>query len=501
MAEERYNEIRRGTIRERLAFVARDSVVYGSAGALSAMINLLLLPFLTRLFEKAEFGALDSMLVLGAAVVAFIIMGQDSSIARYFYETEDVEERKQIVSQALLTELVIGAVIVAAAWLFAAEILDTVYGIPQYGDVFRWMIASFPFLILVRFASNLMKWTFARYRFVVISFGSVISFLLIALLNVAYFEMGIRGYFLAQVIAYGVFGLIGLWYSRDYITMPRGFAHGREMLSYGGPYMVTAVAGCLIPAIDRVMITNFIGLESTALYGIGYRYAFLMMLPINAFMAAWVPFTLAIYKESNAEETYNRGLLLMTTGLSVLSVVMLAVIEPIIDLVAGESYLPGYVVALPLMLALIIQTISHIAGVGIALSKRTRFTMYGYIIGVVSSAVLIWVLVQEIGILGAAIGALLGRLVQAAAYVWFAYQVYPIRFAMMRPATMVCLTAGAGLAMQGVVFDAVAVQVAYRGAVVGTFALLTWYALFNREERDKAVALVRERLSGATAEP
>ena len=84
MAEERYKEIRRGSIRDRLAFVAKDSVLYGSAAALSAMINLLLLPFLTRLFEKEEFGALDSMLVLGAAVVAFVTMGQDSSIARYF---------------------------------------------------------------------------------------------------------------------------------------------------------------------------------------------------------------------------------------------------------------------------------------------------------------------------------------------------------------------------------------------------------------------------------
>jgi len=500
MAEERYKEIRRGSIRDRLAFVAKDSVLYGSAAALSAMINLLLLPFLTRLFEKEEFGALDSMLVLGAAVVAFVTMGQDSSIARYFYETEDTHERKQIVAQGMLTQFVIGVGIVSGCWFFAAEILDAVYGIPEYGDVFRWMVASFPFLLLVRFSSNLLKWTFARYRFIVISFGSSIAFLLLALLNVVYFDMGIRGYFLAQVLGYGVFGLLGVWLCREHFAVPKHFAKGREMLSYGGPYMVTAVATCLIPAVDRVMITNFLGLESTSLYGIGYRYAFLLMLPINAFLASWVPFSLAIYKESDAQETYNRGLLLMTAALSLLSVVMLSVIEPVIGLVAGPSYLPGQVATLPLLLAILVQTVSLVAGVGISLSKQTRFTMYGYLIGVLSSALFIWLLVQQIGILGAAVGALLGRLVQAVAYVGFAYRVYPIRFALRRPAAMVVLVGAAGLSMQQVSLEAPMLQASYRLGVVALFAVAVWFALFDRDERTKAANLIRGYLAKEPAE-
>lgn len=490
MSEERFKQLRAGSIRQRLAFVAKDSVVYGGAGALSAMLSLFILPIVTRMFATDEYGALDSMTVIGAAFVAFIIMGQDSSIARYFYETEDVDERKQIISQALFTELVICTVVTALVWINAAALLDALFGIPQYVDIFRIFVLSFPFVVLVRFSSNLLKWTFNRNRFVLIAFGSSVTVISLTLLFLVKFEMGMRGFYLGQVTGYALFAVLGLWFCRGYLELPRGFAHGKNMLSYGGPYMVTAVATCLIPALDRVMITNFLGLESTGLYAIGYRYAFMLMLPIQAITAAWVPFTLAIYKETNAEETYNRGLILMTAGLVSLSVVMVSMVEPIIELVASARYLPGHIVALPLMLGLVIQNISHIAGVGISLSKQTRFTMYSYVIGVLASALFIWLLVRPFGILGAAYGALLGKLAQSVSYVAFAYAVYPIRFGMTRPIAMVVLMAAAGLALQWVALDGLAMLIAYRTAVVVVFITLIWFAMFNAAERERATETV-----------
>lgn len=490
MSEERFKQIRAGSIRERLAFVAKDSVVYGGAAALSSMLNLLLLPFLTRLFSNAEYGALDNMMVLGTAFIAFIIMGQDSSIARFFYETEDPEERKQIVSQALLTEFVLCALVTTTVWINAAALLEAVFGMGQYTDVFRIWVLSYPFLVLVRFSSNLLKWTFSRFQFVTITLGSAATFIFVTLLYVFKFELGMRGYFFGQLTAYGIFAILGLWFCRKHFTMPRGFDHGKKMLSYGGPYMVTAVAGCLIPALDRVMITNFIGLDATGLYAIGYRYAFMLMLPMQAIMNAWIPFTLAIYKESNAEETYNRGLVLMTAGFSLLSVVMVSMVEPVIELVASARYLPGHIVALPLMLGLVIQSISHTAGIGISLSKQTRFTMYSYLIGVLASAICIWFLVQPFGILGAAYGALLGKLAQSLSYIGFGYAVYPMRFGMKRPGAMVVLTAGAGLAMQLVSIDGLALLIAYRAAIVALFVTLIWFVMFNANERDRAAETV-----------
>jgi O-antigen/teichoic acid export membrane protein len=254
---------------------------------------------------------------------------------------------------------------------------------------------------------------------------------------------------------------------------------------------VTNVATCLIPALDRAMITNFLGLESTGHYAIGYRYAFMMMLPIQAFMNSWIPFTLSIYKEDDAEQTYNRGLILMTAGLSLLVVVMISLVEPVIELVASARYLPGHIVALPLMIGLVLQAISHLAGLGISLSKQTRYTMYGYLIGVAASAVFIYLLVRPFGILGAAYGVLLGRAFQSFSYVFFAYRVYPLRFAMKRPAVMVAFTAVAGFTLQAVEIEPVFLLIAFRTVVVLLFSTLIWFAMFDRDERDKAVTIAR----------
>jgi O-antigen/teichoic acid export membrane protein len=190
----------------------------------------------------------------------------------------------------------------------------------------------------------------------------------------------------------------------------------------------------------------------------------------------------------------------MTAGLVVVSVIMISMVEPIIELVASARYLPGHVVALPLMLGLVIQNISHIAGVGITLSKQTRYTMYSYIVGIVASAGSIWLLVQPFGILGAAYGALLGKIAQSISYVAFAYKVYPMRFGMLRPAAMVLLAAGTGLALQLVAIEATGALIAYRVAVVALFMTLVWFAMFNASERQRTVQTVMGYLGRGSSE-
>ena len=78
MTEERYKEIRRGSIRERLAFVAKDSVLYGSAAALSASVAVsvagqiafvgLIVTHILRLTVRREHRSLLPLAIIGGAL-------------------------------------------------------------------------------------------------------------------------------------------------------------------------------------------------------------------------------------------------------------------------------------------------------------------------------------------------------------------------------------------------------------------------------------------------
>lgn len=501
MTESHHQRLRASTVRQRLQFLVKDSALYGTAAALSRMLTLLILPVLTRLLSNAEYGALDAMTVLGASYLAFIIMGQDSALARYYYESEDPDERKQIITQAFVIELVLCVGMTALAWFSAELVLAELYGIEQYTDVFRILVLSLPLALLVRFSSNLLRWTFARYEFVIIAFGSSGAIMLITLVFVLGFDQRIEGVYHAQVVGNALFAVLGIWFCRKHFAWPRGLDFARPLLRYGAPYMVVGVATCVLPTLDRVFVTRYLGLDATGVYAIGYRYAFLLMLPVQAFLSAWVPFSLSIYKEPTAEATYNRVLTLFIAGTALLSVAMVAVAEPLIELVASARYLRGSIVVLPILLALVVQTGSFITGIGVDLSKKTHFSMLSYFIGIGASALFIWLLVERLGLLGVGIGVFCGRSVQAIAYTAFAHMVYPLRLKWKRPVVVIGISGLAGALMQ---LDpgSLALQIPYRAMLVSSLALVIWFAMLAKAERERALAwagdYARRRSSGGT---
>jgi O-antigen/teichoic acid export membrane protein len=495
MSKHHSQQIRAGSIRQRLQFLAKDSALYGGAASLSKALNLLILPILTRLFSNAEYGALDIMTVCGAIFIAFVIMGQDSAIARFYYEYEDTDTRKQIISQAILIEIILCVIVTAVAWLSAEHILGTIFNIPEYTDTFRILVLSFPFVVTVRFSSNLLRWTFARYQFITIAFGSSVAVVAFTLLFVIVFDLGMRGVFAAQIVGNAAFAALGLYFCRQHFALPRGFRFGRELLQYGFPYMVVALVPCLIPAIDRAFISRYLGLDILGAYAIGFRYAFLIILPIQAFLSAYMPFAFSIFREPTAPETYNRVLTFVVPGLALVAIALTAIAEPVIELVASARYLPGYVVVVPILMGLVVQMTAQVIGIGIDLSKKTHFHLLTQLISITASALFIWLLIEPFGILGVGCGLLLGKIAYAIAFTTFAYRVYPLRFQWKRPATVILLATAAGAMMQAVQLDTVLLQVSYRCAVMLAFSTVIWFVMLGRADRAKAVSILREYLN------
>lgn len=435
-----YRAVRKASIGQRLLFLTKDSFLYGGVWALSRVLALFTVPILTRLFSTEAYGAMDAIAVVGSLFVAIMTMGQDSALARFYYETEEIEEKKEIISQSLLMELVICVFVTSLLFLSSEVIVTQVVKAPEYSMEFRLLVASYPFVILFQFFQNLCKWTFARRKFIFLTVGSGMSVLFLTLILVPGVGLGVSGVFLAQLLGMALFGLWGMFICRDLLVLPRHFRYGWEMLHFGWPSMMVAVISAMIPAFDRVLITHFLGLEAMGLYALGFKLAFLMSLPITAFQTAWGPFMLALYKEDNAPETYNKVLVYYTCVISLLGFCFVALAEPVTILIASGRYRDSSVVIFPLVFALMIESIAWIMGIGIDLSKKTYASILSYLIGLASTGLMIWLLIHPLGILGVAIGVLFGRFLMGISYVVFAYHFYPLRFVWKKPFAILLLT-------------------------------------------------------------
>lgn len=467
----------------RLLFLFRDLLLYGGAWTLSKMMALLTIPILTRVFSSAEYGIIDAITVLGSISVAFITMGQDSAVARFYYDTEDPAERREIISQALFIQIALCGMVIVGLLFAADSIIQWMIKRPGYVKAFYVLIVSYPFMILFQFFQNLSKWMFNRSLFIFLSVGSNFSLLVLIFLLVSVFDLGVMGVFYAQLLSFGLLAFLGLFACRKYLVLRWNFSYRWRMLRFGCPYMFVAVAGMMIPALDRMFITRSLTLEMLGYYAVGYKTAFLVSLPITAFQTAWGPFMFATYKEPNAIENFNKVLIYYTAFISLLGYCLVATAEPLIMFLASSRYLEGSVVVLPLVFSLIIESIAWIMGIGIDLSKKTYGNAISYAIGGIVSGITIWMMIERYGFSGVAYGVMFGRIAQAITYVVFAYQVYPLRFAWKNPGIILLLTFVSAVLFQMISLPAPLYHIAFRFGSLIMLTGIVWGWVLSPEER------------------
>lgn len=423
-----YKEIQEQSTNKRLKFLLKDSVLYGGANAFAKLFSIFTVPILTRVFSREGFGIIDGIGIFAALFTPIILMGMNSAIARFFYETDDEEEKKQIISQGLLVQMILAVVICFFLYIASPKLLTWFFATPRYTPLFRIVILSIFFSVPVMFSQNLLKWTFSRARFLVISLGAGILTILLILLYVLVFKLGVAGVFLAHLSSNLFFAILGLFFTRKHLCFPRQLKYVRPMLKFGWPLMFVALIPALIPSVDRYFIINYISFEMLGIYAVALKIANILQLPVMGFQTAWGPFALAIYREKNSGETYNKIFLYYAILLTSMALIIVLLVKPLIIIFASGKYLSALKLVMPLVFAVVIDSLSWISGIGISLSKKTIFKTISYAITLVTSLAAIWLLIKPFGLMGVVYGILISKVVLTFSKTLFAYKLYPIRF-------------------------------------------------------------------------
>lgn len=483
----------------RLGFLLKDSALYGGAAAISKSFALITFPLLARHFSVADYGVLDYFLVLASFLAILFIFGQDSAVARYFYEHEVTAERRQIISQSLVFQLAGLALLLPLLWWGAGWLTGMMIETPDSVRLFRIVLLQMPFLLLINFSQNLLKWTFARTRFLTMSLVFTVVQASLLVVAVLVFDAGIEEVLLVSLSTSTVFGLLGLFFVRHWLTRPRDFRRLREMLPFAIPYGVICVVGAFSPTLERTFTDQLLGAENLGLYAAGTKIAMLIGLVVSAFQTAWGPFSLSLYKQADAVHTYNWVLKLFAMGMCVIVFVLTLIAQPLIHLLASERYAGAVVVVFPLAMGLAVQATSWITEIGIGIAKRSYLNLYAYASAVGATLASILLLAPVLGLLGVGLGVMLGHIVKAIISSWLAQRAYPLQWHYEPVALVLSMTLILGLVSTwvGYHWGAIAHAMAL-GISLIVVIVAGWGMLLNPSERQRVAAFVRLRLARST---
>jgi O-antigen/teichoic acid export membrane protein len=479
----------------RMSFLLKDSVIYGGAAAISKSFSIITFPLIARHFSTAEYGIIDLFGVVATLIGIMVVFGQDSAVARYFYEYEETDDRQQLISQSILFQLSFSLVVVAGLLLWAKPMSDFLVNEPNALVYLKIVILQSPLFCLMNFSQNLLKWTFQRNQFLFISLGSTFLSVLLLLAGFYLIDIGIEGLLWIGFINYSIFGLLGLWLVRTWLVIPRNLYFMKELLIYAFPIGVMCVVGAFLPTLERWLTSHLLGLEELGLYGVGIRIATIVTLFVGAFQTAWGPFSLSLYKQSNAIETYNLVLKGFVLVMVPAALFLGAASLPVISMFATERYVAGAVVVFPLAMALVIQATGWITEIGIGISKRSYLHFYAYVAYVIVTVAGIYILAPMFGLVGVATGVILGHMAKTCIVSWLAQAVYPLAWCYEILLTYFILAfalGGVGLFLY-IQFSAELGSVAYFIFSIIAF-FLGVFILFSKKERERIVLLVSEKI-------
>ena len=157
------------SIKDKLKFLLKDSLFFGGLRAISMLFPLLTIPLLTRYFSVENYGLYDSLLVLGSFISSILVFGQDSAVARWFYQVEDLNSKRKIVSESLIIQLVFTILIIPTLLIYRAELAGFYLKNSNYGQFVLLILVYGVLLLLNNFTINILKWTYDRKKYAIIS--------------------------------------------------------------------------------------------------------------------------------------------------------------------------------------------------------------------------------------------------------------------------------------------------------------------------------------------
>ena len=378
-----------------------STAAYQAASLLAGLIAVVTLPLYTRHVGIDRYGYAENILVAVILMSILLRFGLGEALVRWWYDDEDPVRRERLARGVTGTVLASTTVVGLLGLAFAGPLSELLLDVREptlfaYGVLGMWAFTNLEVVYALLRAED------RRRAYLTSSIANVVLTVALTVVLVVVFDEGARGLVLGNYAASAVV-LIGLWcIPPRRIGLPRpGML--RPLLRYGLPTVPADASVFALNVVDRTWLQHAQGVEQVSLFSASVKVATVVIVVVRGFQAAWPPLAYSIVDDDEARRFYAvvTSAYIAVIGLAVAGLTLLG--RPIVDVLTAADFHGAYR-ALP-WLALgwalygLVLVFTVIAG-------RARVTTRNFpaaLAGLVTNVVLLALLIDPLGIRGAAI--------------------------------------------------------------------------------------------------
>jgi len=412
------NHLFRLRSRDIIAKLAGQTAVYGLSSIIGRLLNYLLTPLLTRVFNQGDYGIITELYSYSGFFMVLFVYGMETAFFRYIKQAQQAERVYSTIMWSLLASTLLFTGLLT---LFAPQIAALIQ-YPNHPEYIVWFafILGLDALTAVPFARLRYEekaWRFAGIRLfnIAVNIVLVLFFLVYcpahaqhnAFIGELYQpHVGIGYVFIANLIA-SICTLLLLFPELLKIQLRFDAALWKQMMRYALPLVVVGFAGIVNEMLDRVILKYLLPYNMATnqamlgVYGACYKLSILMSLFTQSFRFAAEPMFFSHSGTQSAPKLYADSMkYFVVAGMVIFMGVMFFL--DFFQHFIGKSFREGLAVVPFLLLANLFLGMYYNLSIWYKLTNKTQIGAYISVGGALITILLNVLLVPWFGYMGAA---------------------------------------------------------------------------------------------------
>ena len=450
----------------------RDIGVYAIGNIGSKLITFLMVPLYTYfVHDTGDFGYYDVCLTVCLLLLPFFTLQLRDGAFRFLLDCDDETQRRRIVSfvaRTMASSLVIT--------LLVAIVLALFTDIQHLGYAVGLLIA----MSLQEVYSQVFRGLGNNRAFVMVGILSALGIGVFSVIFVAYLHWGIRGIFLANIIA-RLLALLLVEAKVRLITRHTSWnirigKVGRDIIRYTLPLLPGSLCWWLTGSSDRLFVTHFLGLDVNGVYAVAIRFTGIINTLAIIFYQAWQETAILQYHSPDRDRFFSRmfNSYIFLQGIILVGYVFLLKVN--YSWLVAPQYHESLNYIYPLGLSAVLFALSAFFDMGYQCAKDTSRTLPAIVLSAVINVILNFMLIKPLGVYGVI-------LTQVITYtVLFTYRWHDMRRYFVLKSSSRSLVPVIVMLLSAIPFyycDGIVINIAYMALAIGAII-----AACNKELRD-----------------
>ena len=385
----------------------KDISVYAIGNIGSKIITFLMVPMYTYfVHDTSDFGYYDLCLTVCLLLIPFVTLQLRDGAFRFLLDCDDEIIRHRIVtfvSRTMLTTIGLSCVVAALLAIFTP--------IHYMGYILGLLVA----MSLQEVYSQVFRGLGNNRAFVAVGILSALGIGVFSVLFVAGLGWGIKGVFMANIIA-RILALILVEAKVRLITRNTQWkisaqGVGRDILRYTLPLLPGSLCWWLTGSSDRLFITHFLGLDVNGVYAVAIRFTGIIYTLAIIFYQAWQETAILQYNSPDRDRFFSKMFNSYIFLLALILVGYVFMLKLNYGWLVADEYSESLNYIYPLGLAAVLFALAAFFDMGYQCAKDTPRTLPAIILAAIVNVALNFALIKPLGVYGVMVTQLVTYLV------------------------------------------------------------------------------------------